>query len=66
MFGQMSLKAKPESPAFFRLLNRLLHDLGMANPPSIPELVFEVDMENVVSETQTYSRLYNLSNEKEL
>ena len=58
-------KAKLESPAFFRLLNRLLHDLGMANPPSIPDLVFEVDMENVViGNSNLFTIMYNLSDEE--
>lgn len=60
-------KAKRESPAFYRLLNRLLHDLEMANSPSIPDLIFEVDMENVVSGSSSlFSIMYNLTNEEKV
>ncbi len=60
-------KAKLESPAFFRLLNRLLHDLGMANSPSIPDLVFEVDMENVViGNSNLFTIMYNLTDEERI
>ena len=60
-------KAKRESPAFYRLLNRLLHDLEMANSPSITDLIFEVDMENVVSGSSSlFSIMYNLTNEEKV
>lgn len=49
-------------PAFFRMIGRIEEDLGAGRPPMNKEIVFEVDMENVVHErANLFTLIHNLS-----
>jgi len=52
-------------PAFFRLLNRLEQDLAMSNPPAHDDLVFDVDLENIViDEASLFCFMHNLGDQE--
>ena len=51
-------------PAFFRMVDRLKQDLESGRSPAMKDLIFEVDMENVVTEkANLFTLFHNLSNE---
>jgi hypothetical protein len=50
-------------PAFFRMVDRLKQDLESGRPPAMNDLIFEVDMENVVTnKANLFTLFHNLSN----
>jgi hypothetical protein len=50
-------------PAFFRMVDRLKQDLESGREPAMKDLIFEVDMENVVTEkANLFTLFHNLSN----
>ena len=50
-------------PAFFRMVDRLKQDLEGGREPAMPDLIFEVDMENVVTDkANLFTLFHNLSN----
>lgn len=50
-------------PAFFRMVDRLKQDLESGRPPAMKDLIFEVDMENVVTnKANLFTLFHNLSN----
>jgi hypothetical protein len=51
-------------PAFFRMVDRLKQDLESGREPAMTDLIFEVDMENVVSnKANLFTLFHNLSKE---
>lgn len=49
-------------PAFFRMVDRLKQDLESGRKPAMPDLIFEVDMENVVTDkANLFTLFHNLS-----
>ena len=51
-------------PAFFRMVDRLKQDMESGRNPAMKDLIFEVDMENVVTEkANLFTLFHNLSNE---
>lgn len=49
-------------PAFFRMIGRIEEDIGAGRSPTTDEIVFEVDMENVVHErANLFTLIHNLS-----
>ena len=51
-------------PAFFRMVDRLKQDLESGREPAMSDLIFEVDMENVVSnKANLFTLFHNLSKE---
>ena len=60
LFGLISQRC----PAFFRMVDRLKQDLEIGKPPAMHDLIFEVDMENVVSDkANLFTLFHNLSNQ---
>lgn len=52
------------SPAFFRMVERLKQDIESGSEPAMNDLVFEVDMENVVTDrANLFTLFHNLSSE---
>lgn len=52
------------SPAFFRMVERLKQNIEAGAEPAMTDLVFEVDMENVVTDrANLFTLFHNLSNE---
>ena len=52
------------SPAFFRMVERLKQNIESGSEPAMTDLVFEVDMENVVTDrANLFTLFHNLSNE---
>ena len=52
-------------PAFYRLNDRLEQDLSIGRKPDMSDLLFDVDLENVVSERASlFCYLHNLSDEE--
>jgi hypothetical protein len=50
-------------PAFFRMVDRLKQDLESGRKPAMDDLIFEVDMENVVTDkANLFTLFHNLSN----
>ena len=50
-------------PAFFRMVDRLKQDLEGGRSPAMSDLIFEVDMENVVTnKANLFTLFHNLSN----
>jgi len=50
-------------PAFFRMVDRLKQDLESGREPAMSDLIFEVDMENVVTDkANLFTLFHNLSN----
>ena len=48
-------------PAFFRMIDRLEHEIEVGNNPALKDLVFEVDLENVVSNrANLFTIIHNL------
>ena len=51
-------------PAFFRMIDRLKQDLEAGRAPAMADLIFEVDMENVVTnKANLFTLFHNLSDE---
>ena len=49
-------------PAFFRMVDRLKQNLESGRKPAMPDLIFEVDMENVVTDkANLFTLFHNLS-----
>jgi len=54
-------------PAFFRLLNRMEQDLSTGKPPAQENLVFDIDLENVVvEEASLFCFIHNLGSEERI
>ncbi len=52
------------SPAFFRMVDRLKQNLESGDSPAMEDLVFEVDMENVVTDrANLFTLFHNLSDQ---
>jgi len=52
------------SPAFFRMVDRLKQNLESGDDPAMDDLVFEVDMENVVTDrANLFTLFHNLSDQ---
>lgn len=48
-------------PAFFRMVDRLEHEIEIGNSPALKDLVFEVDLENVVTNrANLFTIIHNL------
>jgi hypothetical protein len=48
-------------PAFFRMIDRLEHEIEVGNNPALKDLVFEVDLENVVTNrANLFTIIHNL------
>jgi len=48
-------------PAFFRMVDRLEHEIEVGNNPALKDLVFEVDLENVVTNrANLFTIIHNL------
>ena len=48
-------------PAFFRMIDRLEHEIEVGNNPAMKDLVFEVDLENVVTDrANLFTIIHNL------
>ena len=55
--------AQEQCPAFFRLIDRIEQDMEFGRPPALKDLVFEVDLENVVTKrANLFVFMHNLSN----
>ena len=49
-------------PAFFRMIGRIEEDIGAGRPATSSDIIFEVDMENVVHErANLFTLMHNLS-----
>ena len=56
---------KKSCPAFFRMIDRLEHEIEVGNDPALKDLVFEVDLENVVTNrANLFTIIHNLSSEE--
>ena len=54
--------AQQQCPAFFRLIDRIEQDMEFGRPPALKDLVFEVDLENVVTKrANLFVFMHNLS-----
>jgi len=54
--------ARQQCPAFFRLIDRIEQDMEFGRPPALKDLVFEVDLENVVTKrANLFVFMHNLS-----
>ena len=54
--------AQQQCPAFFRLIDRIEQDMEFGRDPALKDLVFEVDLENVVTKRANFFVfMYNLS-----
>lgn len=52
-------------PAFYRLIDRLEQDLSIGRKPDMSKLLFDVDLENIVSErANLFCYLHNLADEE--
>ena len=57
-------KVNQSCPAFFRMIDRLKQDLESGRSSAFPDLIFEVDMENVVtSRANLFTMMHNLSDQ---
>ena len=57
LMGHVSRKC----PAFFRMIDRLEHEIEVGNNPALKDLVFEVDLENVVfNRANLFTIIHNL------
>ena len=55
-------KVNQSCPAFFRMIDRLKQDLESGRESAFPDLIFEVDMENVVTtHANLFTMMHNLS-----
>ena len=55
-------KVNHACPAFFRMIDRLKQDLESGRASAFPDLIFEVDMENVVTNrANLFTMMHNLS-----
>ena len=55
--------AQQQCPAFFRLIDRIEQDMEFGRDPALKDLVFEVDLENVVTKrANLFVFMHNLSN----
>ena len=58
-------KSTGSYPAFYRLIDRLEQDLSIGRKPDMSKLLFDVDLENVVSErANLFCYLHNLADEE--
>ena len=56
---------KNSCPAFFRMIDRLEHEIEVGNDPALKDLVFEVDLENVVTNrANLFTIIHNLGPEE--
>jgi len=56
--------AQQQCPAFFRLIDRIEQDMEFGRDPALKDLVFEVDLENVVTKrANLFVFMHNLSKE---
>ena len=57
--------AQQQCPAFFRLIDRIEQDMQFGRPPALKDLVFEVDLENVVTKrANLFVFMHNLSKKR--
>lgn len=57
-------KVNQSCPAFFRMIDRLKQDLESGRESAFPDLIFEVDMENVVTtHANLFTMMHNLSDQ---
>jgi len=67
LWNRLFDRVEKSCPAFFRLLNRLEQDLAMSRPPAHDELVFDVDLENIVfEEASLFCFMHNLSDKERI
>ncbi|MEL0101055.1 MAG: hypothetical protein VW862_05085 [Euryarchaeota archaeon] len=62
LWDSIFLRSEKQLPAFYRLIDRIEQDMAIGKQPDMPELLFDVDLENVVTENANlFCYMHNLS-----
>ena len=64
LWDSIFARSEKKFPAFYRLIDRIEQDMAIGKQPDMPDLLFDVDLENVVTENANlFCYLHNLSKE---
>lgn len=63
LWDSIFIRSERKLPAFYRLIDRIEQDMAIGKQPDMPDLLFDVDLENVVTENANlFCYIHNLSN----
>lgn len=62
LWDSIFVRSERNLPAFYRLIDRIEQDMAIGKQPDMPDLLFDVDLENVVTENANlFCYIHNLS-----